>query len=57
MHAYRYKTNFLVDLGRGIMYEVLILSEPFLTHLNLCLSISPFTVAISTLAEFLCQQT
>ena len=28
MHAYIYKTYFLVDLGRRIMYEVIILSEP-----------------------------
>ena len=28
MHAYIYETNFLVDLGSWIMYDVIILSEP-----------------------------
>ena len=35
MQVYIYQTNFLVDLGCLIMYEVSILSEPKQTHLML----------------------
>ena len=45
--------NILVDLGCLIMYEVLILSEPNKTHFTL-LSITPFTVTITTLTEYRC---
>ena len=33
MHVYIYRTNFLVDLSCRVTYEVIILSEPFLTYL------------------------
>ena len=51
MDVYIYKMNFLVDLSSWITYEVIILSEPKKDSLNLCLSISPFIVTISTLLE------
>ena len=52
MDVYIYKMNFLVDLSCWITNEVIILSEPQKDSLNLCLSISPFIVAISTLLEY-----